>query len=127
MDDLYEGWSGLEQGSRYAHERILLPLHEGRRAVWRRWDWAAGRREERESRIEPGTPLVLEGCGALSRANRALADRAIWLEAPAGLRRERAARRDGDDAWWEGWRAQEDRFYAREGSRALADEIRSTV
>lgn len=121
MDDLYEGWEGLAAGSRYAVERILAPLRRGEPAIWRRWDWAAGSRAE-EHRIEPGIPIVLEGCGAISRASRLLADHAIWLCAPEALRRERARDRDGCIAWWEAWRAQEDAFYAAEGSPGLADE-----
>lgn len=122
MDELYPGWHGLEAGSRYAVDRILRPLAEGRPARWRRWDWHAGRRAEERS-LAPGTPLVLEGCGALSRAARQLARHAVWIELDEETRRRRAAGRDGGDWWWQLWRAQEDAFYRREGGAALADEV----
>ena len=123
MDDLYPGWDGLAAGSAYAFERILAPLARGQEALWRRWDWAAGARAE-EHRLPAGSALVLEGCGALSRASAPLAERTIWLECDEATRRARALARDGVDDWWERWRAQEDAFYAREGSRALATERR---
>lgn len=123
MDDLYPGWGGLDAGSAYALERILLPLSRGAEAVWRRWDWAADARAE-EHRLPAGSHVVLEGCGALSREAARLAERAVWLECDERTRRARALTRDGVDDWWEGWRAQEDAFYAREGSWALATEVR---
>lgn len=123
MDDLYPGWDGLEAGSAYALERIVLPLSRGEDAVWRRWDWAADARAE-QHRLAAGSALVLEGCGALSRAAARVAERAIWLECDERTRRARALDRDGVDDWWEGWRLQEDAFYAREASPALATEVR---
>ena len=113
MDDLYPGWHGLAAGSAYATEHVLEPLAAGRAPRWRRWDWHAGRRAEWHA-IDAGVPFVLEGCGALSRANRALVGRAIWLELDEPARRARALARDGDDSWWDGWRAEEGAFIAAE-------------
>jgi cytidylate kinase len=123
MDDLYPGWGGLDAGSAYALERIVLPLSRGEDAQWRRWDWAADARAEQHL-LPAGSALVLEGCGALSRAAAAVAERAIWLECDERTRRARALARDGADDWWEAWRDQEDAFYAREASAALASEVR---
>ena len=67
MDDLYPGWGGLDAGSAYALEHIVLPLSRGEAAEWRRWDWAASARAE-QHRLPAGSAVVLEGCGALSRA-----------------------------------------------------------
>ncbi|WP_430592709.1 ATP-binding protein [Humidisolicoccus flavus] len=118
MDDLYLGWDGLQAGSDYAHEHVLVPLSEGNDARWQRWDWASGERAEWQ-RHPAGTPLILEGCGSLSRANHALAERSFWLEAPESVRHRRILLRDGDDSWWEGWKAQETEFYDRERSASL--------
>lgn len=122
LDDLYPGWGGLRAGSDYATAHVLEPLAAGRTPAWRRWDWHAGRRAETH-RSTVGAPLVLEGCGALSRANRALADLAVWLELDERARRARALARDGDDSWWDGWRAEEDAFIRREDPRSLADLV----
>lgn len=124
MDDLYAGWHGLATGSRLLERGILAPLAEGREAVWRRWDWAEGDWGP-EDRALPGEAIVVEGCGALTLASSAHATRSIWLDAPEAVRRARALARDGDDAWWELWRAQEDQHIAANDPAALADEVRA--
>lgn len=124
MDDLYPGWDGLAAGSEYATRMVLAPLASGSSARWQRWDWHADARAEWQS-LAAGSSLILEGCGSLSRANRRLADHAIWLECDAATRKERAVARDGDESWWERWQVQEDAFITRENPASLADEIRS--
>lgn len=126
MDDLYPGWRGLQAAAQLAVRLILEPLARGETARWRRWDWHRGARAEQHE-LSPGTPLVLEGCGSLTRASRALADRAIWIDCDAETRHARALARDGDDSWWRMWRAQEDRLIALEQPRSLADEVRRCV
>lgn len=120
LDDLYPGWGGLERGSAASHEWVVEPLARGETAEYRRWNWAEDRYDE-TVRIEPGGVVIVEGCGALSRANHALADVSIWLELAEDARHARALARDSDDSWWMLWREQENAFYAREGSAQLAD------
>ena len=118
LDDLYPGWEGLEAGSEVVHETVLRALDPG----WMRWDWAsegvAGWHP-----IDPDRALLIEGCGALSRANRALATFGIWLELDAAERHRRFSGRDAGrfDDHWDEWAAQEDAFIAREHPRELAD------
>ncbi|WP_207457201.1 nucleoside/nucleotide kinase family protein [Herbiconiux sp. SYSU D00978] len=118
LDDLYPGWDGLEAGSRAVWED-LLP--HGR---WRPWDWHAARHMP-ERRIDPARPLVVEGCGALSRSARSLATLGVWIELDAAERHRRAIARDGEsyEREWDRWAAQEDAFYARERSDLLADVV----
>lgn len=119
LDDLYPGWDGLEAGSHAVHETVLRAVDPG----WRRWDWASAGPAEWHP-VDPEQPIVVEGCGALGRANRALATFGIWVELGAAERRNRALERDAYfGAHWDRWAAQEDRFAAREHSRALADVI----
>jgi len=120
MDDLYPGWDGLEQGSRDVHDRVL-GTSEPR---WRRWDWKDDRPAEWHE-LDPTRALVVEGCGALSRANRALASLGIWVELDDATRKQRALARDGDEyaPHWDRWAAQEDAFIAREHPRELADAV----
>lgn len=119
LDDIYPGWDGLQAGSRHVTEFVL-----GARPCWQRWDWEKGRAAEWHE-LDPDRPIIVEGCGALSRANRALADWAIWVELDDATRRERALARDGEAyaPHWERWAAQELAFIARENPMALADEI----
>lgn len=117
LDDLYPGWDGLDAASR-AVPGILVTLR------WRAWDWPAaspGRWHE----LDPARPILVEGVGALSRASRPLAARAIWVETHAATRKRRALARDGDSyaPFWDRWAAQEEVFLARERPWELADEI----
>jgi len=115
MDDLYPGWGGLLEAAD-ALPRIL------RDRRWQRWDWATSILAEWHE-LGDGN-LVVEGCGALSRASRVLADFAIWVEHPTASRKQRALEREPDFAeHWDDWAAQEDAFIARENPRALADAI----
>lgn len=119
LDDLYPGWGGLEAGSAAVAETVLRERDPG----WRRWDWASERPAEWHP-VDPAAPIVIEGCGALSRANRALATFGIWVDVPAAERRRRALEREPDFApHWREWAAQERAFAAREHPRSLADVI----
>lgn len=122
MDELYPGWRGLGEGSALLVRDVLGPLASDRPAIWRRWDWANDRPGE-TGELAPGGLVIVEGCGAISRASRALADVALWIELDEAARHERARSRDGDDWWWALWRQQEDAYYAREDARGLADLV----
>ena len=120
LDDLYPGWGGLAEGSRIAHDEILAAEHPR----WRRWDWVLGRHAD-WLEIDPARPLVIEGCGALSRDNRALATFGIWVTLDAETRKARALARDGASyaPHWDEWAAQEDAFLTRENPAAHADAV----
>ena len=131
LDDLYPGWDGLGSGSVYVRERVLEPISSGRPASWQIWDWEQGKRG---APSEPGngfreflggTALIVEGCGALSKAAAELASLRVWIEADSVIRRQRFSERDQGkfDEYWGVWAAQEEEFYASERSRELADLI----
>ena len=103
-----------------AHNQTVL---RDRDPGWTGWDWGAGRQAGWHP-VDPARPIVVEGCGALSRANRALATFGIWVELPAAERRRRALEREPDFApHWREWAAQERAHAAAEHPRALADVI----
>jgi predicted kinase len=116
LDDLYPGWDGLQAASDQVHDEVIT------RSRWQVWDWARGQPGEWRG-LAASVPLVIEGAGALSRANRALATFGIWVELDAVARKQRAMARDGETyaPHWDGWAAQEDAFAARERPRELAD------
>jgi uridine kinase len=120
LDDLYPGWEGLEAGSDAVHETVLRALDPG----WVRWDWASESEAEWHP-LDPDRALLVEGCGALSRANRALATFGIWLELDAAERHRRFSERDAGrfDEYWARWAAQEDAFIAREHPAQLAELV----
>jgi uridine kinase len=114
MDDLYPGWDGLEAGSRHVHDYVVAAAIRR----WQRWDWAEDAPAEWHV-LDPRRPVLVEGCGALSRANRTLAAHAVWVELDEPTRRARVRARDGD-SWadrWDQWAAQEEAFIAREDPR----------
>lgn len=120
LEDIYPGWDGLERASEHIGESVLA-VAEPR---WRRWDWAAHAPAEWHP-VDATRPLVVEGCGALSRGNRARATFGIWVELDVVSRKRRALERDGDAyaPHWDRWAAQETRFAEREHPRDLADAV----
>lgn len=117
LEDLYPGWDGLAQGS----AAVAGALDRG---AYRRYDWVTGAFAELVA-LEPG-PLVIEGCGAITLANLAAAERwiarhhlsgrveSLWLELGEEERRERALARDGETfaPYWDRWAAQEEAHFS---------------
>ena len=124
LDDVYPGWDGLEAASRHLERHVLPAMRPGGRPRWRRWDW------ERDAPagwhdLDPDRPLVVEGCGSLTRTTAGLATHRIWVEADDDVRRARAIARDGEAfaVEWERWDAQWRGHLAREDPRGLADVV----
>jgi hypothetical protein len=119
MDDLYEGWNGLSAGADYLVRFILNPLAKGQAANWQNWSWV---RNERSSwrEFSGGTPLIIEGCGAINQRSHEHAFFSIWLEASEQTRRKRWLERERHLDKFDFWAAQELDFYAREKSPQLA-------
>jgi uridine kinase len=121
LDDVYPGWSGLDEASlRVATE--FLPLRRAPHALrYSVWDWALGRyREKRTVPVE--VDLIIEGCGALTARASELADLSIWIDADDVTRKERALGRGDEDfeAHWEDWDQQFRNFVSRENPQRCA-------
>ncbi|WP_182113681.1 MULTISPECIES: uridine kinase [unclassified Actinotalea] len=124
LDDLYEGWSGLDRVWDRVEAQLLAPLAAGRPARYQRYDWEAGRFAEWRD-VPVARALVLEGCGAAPAAVGARASLVIWVEAPADVRLARGLARDGEamrDEWLR-WMGREAVHFAREGTRERADVV----
>jgi len=121
MDDLYEGWHGLAAGAEYLQRFILSPLLSKQTASWQEYNWELETRE-RWREFSGGTPLIIEGCGALNQYTSSIAQLSIWLEVDEEIRRNRWLERDGDvfNEYFDIWAAQELDFIAREKSPMLA-------
>lgn len=129
MDDLYPGWDGLAEGADYLQRFILNPLAgigsaaagtSVRTASWQEYDWSLGERKNWRE-FSGGTPLIVEGCGALNQQSAQLSDIKVWLEVAEEIRHARWLEREGSNEHWAEWAAQELDFYAREKSQELAD------
>ena len=119
LDDFYPGWDGLQAGSDHVVEFVLSD-----RPRWQRWDWVLGEAAEWRA-LDAQRPIVVEGCGALSRRAAERATLRIWVELDGVTRKARALARDGDTyaPHWDRWAAQEDAFIAAENPRSLADLV----
>lgn len=124
LDDIYPGWDGLALASEHVRTELLQPRAAGRRGRWRHWDWTKGAPAGWHT-VEPDVPLILEGVGTLTAANRALADLGIWVETADADRKRRALGRDGEiyRPHWDRWATQEDDFIERHDSRVVADLV----
>lgn len=124
MDDLYEGWRGLEPAWARLEEWVLGPLRAGRPGRYRRYDWGLDRFAEWHD--VPVAPfLVVEGCGAARREADAVAALRVWVEAPDALRLRRGLDRDGEEMreHWVAWMGAEREHYARNATRERADVV----
>ncbi|WP_258368912.1 ATP-binding protein [Curtobacterium sp. MCPF17_046] len=122
LDDVYPGWDGL----RAAADAVVTDVL-GAPSGYRSWDWQADRPAAWRT-VDPDAPLVIEGCGALSRASAPLATVRLWLEADDAVRWDRAIGRDGAtfEREWARWADQEDAFIRTEQPAALADVVLRT-
>jgi uridine kinase len=122
-DELLHGWRGLPGLARTV-EALLEPLARGEASRWTRWDWAADDWAESHP-VEAGGLLVLEGTGCWSPEIAPLVGVLVWVEAESELRLRRGMARDGEQMrpQWEQWRIDEDRLFARLGTRARADVV----
>lgn len=123
LDDLYEGWSGLD-GTLWPRvsAQVLEPLRRGRPGRFQRYDWHRGRFAEWVDVPVPGV-LVLEGCGSARRAVDPIVTLRVWVEAPPRDRLARGLARDGTAAraHWEAWMSDEASHFARERTAGRAD------
>ncbi|MBF4583609.1 ATP-binding protein [Curtobacterium sp. VKM Ac-2865] len=119
LDDVYPGWDGLLAASTAVVEDVL-----GTPSGYRQWDWERSEPAAWVS-LDPDEPLVVEGCGALSRASASLATLRIWMSADDAERKRRAIDRDGAvfAEQWDRWAAQEDAFIAEQDPASLADVV----
>lgn len=119
LDDVYPGWDGLRAAADIVVSDVL-----GAPSGHRRWDWAASAPADWVE-LDPSAPIVVEGCGALSRASAPLAVLRIWLAADDAVRKRRAIDRDGEvfALEWDRWARQEEAFIAAEDPESLADVV----
>jgi uridine kinase len=123
MDDLYDGWTGLDDVARQLGT-LVRPLAMGRPGFYRRYDWHRAEFVETVD-VEPPPLLVLEGVGAGLAELGTLITVLVWVSVPRPLRRERGLTRDGGGMapQWDGWMRQEDAHFASQRTAQRADVI----
>ena len=117
MDDLTPGWRGLRKSS----AALLTLLRTG---VTQSFDWIAGQTGDLIS-VDPALPLIVEGCGSLTRSTRRFAALTVWMDDERDLRQQRAIHRDGERfaARWDLWERQETQHIRIERPDHLADIV----
>jgi len=116
LDDCYPGWGGLAAAAAMVLT-MLVPAAPG----YQRYDWALGRPAEWVP-LDPASPIIIEGSGALTRAAAPKAGLRVWLDAPEPVRRQAVEHRDGPaGSWWAAWAAQEMAHMAADDPESLAD------
>lgn len=123
LDDIYPGWEGLEEAAAVA-ERLLLARSRGELASWQKYDWASASLSTWHE-VDPLRPLIIEGCGSLSKQAQESAQIRVWVTVDDMIRRERALSRGGEDfeAHWESWDEQFSARIRRENPERFANII----
>ncbi|THG28809.1 ATP-binding protein [Naasia lichenicola] len=118
LDDVYPGWSGLAEASRMVVDDILLG------GQWTGWDWTNDRPADRHI-VDLSAPLIIDGCGSISRRSSGLVTSSIWVELDAASRRRNALLRDGAafEPFWDMWALQEEELIRREDPRHRAQVV----
>lgn len=127
LENVYPGWYGLATAINELRT-FLSSLAIGEISMISQWDWLNDR---------PGAPLVIapppmlivEGAGAGASGVRPFLSHLLWVDAPDGVRRERALSRDGEiyAPWWDVWAGQEDTYMASDRPKEHADIIIRTA
>lgn len=114
-------------------EQVLGPLLAGRDARFQARDWSDWYGSSLgEWKTQPWAPtVILEGVTCTRRDTIGRIAYAVWVDAPAELRLARGMARDttfaGKDELWRRWMAEEDEFFAADGTRERADIIVDTA
>ena len=122
LDDMLEGWTGLEVGVAQLLTTVLVQLSQGRPGSYRRYDWHA--KAWAEDVVVPVTDvLVVEGCASAPRAAAAWTTLIVHVSTDARTRLARGLARDGEDlrTEWERWMRLEAVVLERERVRERAD------
>ena len=121
MDDLYEGWTGIEQGAQHLEEWVLEPFMSGKPGRYRRYDWEKQAYSERHL-VPLADRLVVEGCASATRLVDKYNPFVIWVETDRTTRLRRGLERDGEHLRqeWLTFMDQEERIYRANQTRVRA-------
>lgn len=127
MDDLYDGWTGIQAGRDQLHLRVLRPLAAGQEGTYHRYDWHLATYAEQHV-VTPTDWLIIEGCGSWSVAWADLVTALVWVEADPATCQARGLERDGESVrdHWPAWEQTQAALYATESTRDFADLIIAT-
>lgn len=124
LEDLYQGWEGLAEGSRRAAELLELRaavLGQGNLVEYRRWDWHRGAYTDLVS-LPADRHWIVEGSGSLTADTAHYASFAVWIDLPEQQRLSRLSARETEGlAWWQQWQQSHEAFAHAQHSVEFAD------
>ena len=132
LDDLYEGWSGLDARLFSRIEAwVILPLANSLAARFLIYDWTQAQ-FTRWAEVLPARYVILEGVGAGDTVTRKWATTKVWLEVSDETGRRRGLARDAASQpdslaghrmseRWSLWQKSQTTYFAAAGNRAAAD------
>lgn len=126
MDNVYDGWAGLDAGMDTLAGSVVAPLRLGQAGAYRRYDWHRSSFAE-ERVVPPCDVLLVEGVGSGGRRD-GYPDAVtclVWVDTPSDVRLDRGLARDGSGQreHWLAWRRQETAMFSRERIRERADVV----
>lgn len=124
LDDLYDGWDGIETGVRHLRALLLAARRGLATLTHPRYDWNERRYRDPVVLPQPIQVLIAEGCGCL--ADDLVDDVAglrVFVTAPDELRLARGLARDGAGLRpeWEAFMRRDVALAAQRRSRERAD------
>jgi uridine kinase len=124
MDDVFEGWGGLDDAGHRVLTQVVQPLARGEAAAYLRYDWDREQYADTVA-VAPADLLIIEGVGSGDPGYAELVGVLVWVEAPAALRLERGRVRDGAalEGRWRAWMPEEERVHARDRTAQRADVL----
>jgi uridine kinase len=132
MDD-FVSWDDLAGWWPRFDAQVLTPLLRGEDAHYQARDWTDWYGDTLgEWRTQPWAPvMIFEGVTCTRRETIGRLAYAIWVDAPAPVRLARGLARDrsfaGAERLWRKWMAEEERFFASDGTRDRADLVIDTA
>lgn len=106
-------------------DEVLLPLRQGRRAKYARYDWDTDSLAEAHE-IQTGALVVIEGVSSARQELAALYDLRIWVNCPRDERLKRRIAIDGElyrGRWERDWMPSEDRYVREHRPHETADLV----
>jgi len=124
LDDVYPGWTGLDEASRLVADEFTPARSAQLPVTYARWDWALGAHAEQVT-IPAEVDLIIEGCGAITAQSVSHSTLAVWVDEEDEIRLAQALSRGEEDfeSHWDEWEAQFAAFVLRENPLAHASVV----
>ena len=117
-----EGYDGYFEWERL-RDAVLVPLSQGRRVRYRRYDWITHRLAEWRE-VEPGRVVIVEGVYSTRPELRPYFDVKVYVDTPRERRLARMLDRGYEDTLWvEHWMAAEEWYLEHERPWEHADLV----